>query len=208
MATPDEQRPDLIALIDLDQQDADAVCDAMANVGLEAVPHRLDHDAAEGGIGRVVVRIYVPRAQLRDARDVVRGVLPEYRAPGSPARPASLAPSEEEQWSRIVADLRGEGLDVDVPAQQHPAQQQDAHAEEPGFTPPTPPPLTRPHRVTLLAWAAIAAGVVLVLIGLGAGGEKLLAMLGIAGFIGGFITLVARAGEGNRTDDPDDGAVV
>lgn len=204
MATPDEQRPDLIPLIDLEQEDADAVCDAMANVGLEAVPHRLDPDGPDGGIGRMVVRIYVPRAQLRDARDVVRGVLPEYRAPGSPARPSSLAPSEEEQWSRIVADLRGDGVDIDVPVPAAAPVPED----EPGFTPPPPPPLPRPHRVTVLAWAAIAAGAVLLLVGLGAGGEKLLAMLGIAGFIGGFITLVARAGEDTRTDDPDDGAVV
>ncbi|MDQ1248130.1 MAG: hypothetical protein QG597_2502 [Actinomycetota bacterium] len=203
MATPDQTRPELVPLIDLEPAEAEAVQDAMANVGLEAVPYRLDIGAREGTMAKALVRIYVPRTQVRDARAVVRGVLPEYGAT-SDSRPETLPPSEEQAWAAIVADLRSDGLDQVVPPAPAAFDPLD-HDER--FVPPEPPPLVRPHRRTLLAWLGVFLGILIGVLGAVVFGGGVVSLLGIALFIGGFVGLIAQARQ-RDPDDYDDGAVI
>jgi hypothetical protein len=203
MATPDQARPELVPLIDLEPDEAEAVQDAMANVGLEAVPHRLDIGAREGTMAKALVRLYVPRTQVKDARAVVRGVLPEYGA-ASDTRPQTLPPSEEQAWAAIVADLRSEGLDTTVP--QPPAAVDPLDHDE-RFVPPEPPPLGRPGRGMLLAWLGVLLGILIGVLGAVVFGGGVVSLLGIALFISGFVGLVAQARD-RAPDDDDDGAVI
>lgn len=201
-----KDRPDLIPLIDLDPQQAEDVCDAMANVGLEVIKEELGRDPGLEGFNRGLIRIYVPRAQLRDARDVVRGVLPEYGA--APARPETLRPSEADSWSQIVADLRAEGVgtpDAGTAGTSAP----EATSAEPGFTPPPPPPMPRPTRVAVLAWGAMLIGLGLLLIEAASQRTGLMLLVGLVAFIGGFVGVISLARrERSADDDHDDGAVV
>ncbi len=203
MGTPDEDRPDLIPLIDLELDEADDVMDAMANVGLEAVPHRLDPGAGEGRITRAVIRLYVPRAQLRDARAVVSGVLPEYAESGTDTRPETLPHSEEQQWADIVSGLRSDGFTEPSSPRLVPPAPPEEH-----FQAPEPEPMSRPSNTALLSWLGIAAGLVLVVVGMLTSGTGLVVLLGVGVFIGGFVGLVSRAGQHRDDDDYDDGAVV
>ncbi|MFI0431734.1 MAG: hypothetical protein ACH36H_01165 [Candidatus Nanopelagicales bacterium] len=203
MGTPDEDRPELIPLIDLELDEADDVIDAMANVGLEAVPYRLDPGAAEGQITRAVIRLYVPRAQLRDARSVVRGVLPEYSSSGVETPPETLPRAEEQQWADIVSGLRSDGFEEPETPRVLPPE-----PPEERFRAPTPDPLPRPSNAALLSWLGIVAGAVLVVVGMITNGTGLIVLLGIGVFIGGFVGLVSRAGQHRHDDEEDDGAVV
>lgn len=200
-------RPDLIPLIDLDPQQAEDVCDAMANVGLEVIKEDLGRDPDLEGFNRGLVRIYVPRAQLRDARDVVRGVLPEYGT-SAPARPETLPPSEEDSWSQIVAGLRAEGLGAPPASTSRPAAPAP-ELEEHGFSPPPPPPLPRPKRATILAWAALLGGLMLLLVEAASQRTGLMLLLGLVAFVGGFAGVLSLARRDRSADDDfDDGAVV
>lgn len=202
-----KDRPDLIPLIDLDRQQADDVCDAMANVGLEVVKEELGRDPGLEGFNRGLVRIYVPRAQLRDARDVVRGVLPEYGA-STPARPESLEPTEEDSWSQIVAELRSEGVGTPNLGATG-STPQHSPGVEPGFTPPPPPPMPRPTRAAILAWSALLIGLGLLLIEAASRRTGLMLLLGLVAFVGGFVGVISLARrERSADDDHDDGAVV
>lgn len=202
-----KDRPDLIPLIDLDREQADDVCDAMANVGLEVIQEDLGRDPNLEGFNRGLVRIYVPRAQLRDARDVVRGVLPEYGA-SAPVRPETLEPSEADTWSQIVADLRAEGVGDDTtPTTVSAPATSESH--EPGFSPPPPPPLPRPTRAAILAWGALLIGLGLLLVEAAAQRSGLLLLLGLVAFVGGFAGVISLARRGRSADDDfHDGAVV
>ena len=204
MGTPDETRPDLVPLIDLDSDQADAVCDAMGNVGLEVVPHRLDTGARDGDIAKALIRLYVPRSQIRDARDVVRGVLPEYGPSAGAQPPKTLRDEEESAWADIVAELRAEGLD-DHRLPPAPAAPIPDHDER--FVPPTPPPLPRISRTAWLSWVGVVLGIVVAMVGSSGFGGTPVTLLGIGMFIGGFVGLISRA-RASRDDDYDDGAVV
>ena len=203
MARPDEERPDLVALIDLHPTDAATVTDAMANVGLEAVPYRLGVDSADSAVGRLAIRLYVPRAQLRDARSVVWGVLPEYRPTNAPASDASTSdPGDaDRQFAEIVAGLRSEGFSEPTAPRVPPPADPDEH-----FHPPSPPPIPRPALATVLAWLAMLIGVVCAGYWLPRGGGTLGVLVGVALFVGGFVAVIARARRHRNHDD--DGAVV
>ncbi|HQZ84619.1 MAG: hypothetical protein QG671_1279 [Actinomycetota bacterium] len=215
-----ETRPDLIPLIDLDRGEADQLVDALTNVGLEAVTARVDTGGPDGALTRSLVRVFVPRSELSDARRVVAGVLPqmgtgrpkEHPPEATPADSGRLDVSESEQWSQIVADLRADGVSTEVPAGADvaPARRDDFMPDQQDrFTPPDPPPLPRLSRAAMAAWAAIVGGIGLVVLSTILGLTGILTVLGVAGFVAGFIALVARAGSGRSgLDDHDDGAVV
>ncbi len=202
MSTPDEARPDLIPLIDLEPAEAEKVADAMSNVGLEAVLHRLDIGAREGTMAKALVRLYVPRGQLKDARAVVRGVLPDYAGASAENRPETLASGEEKAWAEIVADLRSDGFDE--PTAPPPAYQPDPPER---YVPPEPPPIGRPSHTTTLSWVGLIAGIAVAIFGASVFGGGTVAVLGIAMFIAGFVSLIYRMRE-RDPDDDDDGAVV
>ncbi len=158
MASPAHQRPDLVPLIDLEADDARLVCDAMSNVGLEAVQERIDGGPDATDLTKAVIRIFVPRGQVRDARAVVKGVLPEY-GHAADTRPETLPAGEADQWSQIVAGLRQDGFDEPTAPAPVPVE-----APEVGYVPPAPPPIPRPRRGTLLAWGAMGLGILIVVL--------------------------------------------
>ena len=219
-----KDRPDLIPLIDLDPDQADDVCDAMANVGLEVFRENLGLEPDRDDFKRGVVRLYVPRTHLRDAREVVRGVLPEY---GGPVTPKTLEPTEEDSWSQIVAGLRAEGVgeadDGRGPGAGSGAGARSggggggvagspvsaADFEEPGYQPPHPPPVPRLARITWLAWGAMLVGLVMLLVLAASDRTGLGLLIALALFVGGFAGVLSRARR-DRFDDDDfgDGAVV
>jgi hypothetical protein len=77
------------------------------------------------------------------------------------------------------------------------------------FVPPEPPPLPRGDAFTMLAWAGVIVGPLFMLISVIAWQHppRYLMATALTGFVGGFITLVARMPK-HRDDDDDDGAVV
>jgi hypothetical protein len=79
------------------------------------------------------------------------------------------------------------------------------------FVPPVPPPLPRLDPAAKGAWVALFGGPLYLLIAVMAGWQvpNWAAFCAVAGFVGGFATLVVRMGDRARQDDgPDDGAVV
>ncbi|MEV6809461.1 hypothetical protein ACH4NF_05925 [Streptomyces sp. NPDC017248] len=83
--------------------------------------------------------------------------------------------------------------------------------DEGHFVPPEPPPLPAADTTAKFAWLGVVGGPVLLLLAVLLGWDMTwwLATCGIGGFLGGFVTLVARM----RTDDEEDdgpgrGAVV
>ncbi|HEX5541484.1 MAG TPA: DUF308 domain-containing protein [Micromonospora sp.] len=81
---------------------------------------------------------------------------------------------------------------------------------EEGYTPPPPPPLPRISKYAVAAVLAIVAGFALFLFPTLLPIDRGMAILvGFAGIIGGFVTLILRMRPGDEDDyDPDDGAVV
>jgi hypothetical protein len=77
------------------------------------------------------------------------------------------------------------------------------------FVPPEPPPLPRGDTVSRLAWAGVIGGPLVLLLAALFGGDlpAPILLVALGGFIGGFVTLVARM-PGEAPDDPDHGAVV
>ncbi|MFG3016900.1 hypothetical protein ACGFZB_41965 [Streptomyces cinerochromogenes] len=74
--------------------------------------------------------------------------------------------------------------------------------DEGHFVPPEPPPLPTADTTARFAWLGVVGGPVLLLLAVLLGWDMTwwLATLGIGGFLGGFVTLVARM----RTDDEED----
>uniref|UniRef100_A0AAU3H152 Uncharacterized protein n=1 Tax=Streptomyces sp. NBC_01401 TaxID=2903854 RepID=A0AAU3H152_9ACTN len=84
-------------------------------------------------------------------------------------------------------------------------------SEEGHFVPPEPPPLPEADVTAKFAWLAVVGGPVLMLIAVLMRWEMTwwLTTLSIGGFLGGFVTLVARMpGDEEDDDDPGRGAVV
>jgi hypothetical protein len=79
------------------------------------------------------------------------------------------------------------------------------------FIPPAPPPLPKLDPVSKGAWLALFGGPAYLLIAVLVGWQipSVVAFIAVAGFVGGFTTLVVRMGDRPPTDSgPDDGAVV
>ncbi len=120
--------------------------------------------------------------------------------------PEPLEPQEPPQRPRLSSRLVRRGEDPEPDPADAPADDPEDH-----FVPPPPPPLPQVDRTTRLAWAALLGGPLLILLSaiLGIGLESWVVLLSLAGFLGGFATLVARMGDKPRQDDGwDDGAVL
>lgn len=100
----------------------------------------------------------------------------------------------------------GPGRSADTPAADGAVADDEEH-----YVPPPPPPLPKLDPVTKAAWAALFGGPAYLLI-VTAGGWSMpavAAFCAIAVFLGGFVVLVLRMGDGPRSGTgPDDGAVV
>ncbi|MFK3731223.1 hypothetical protein ACI2LJ_13305 [Streptomyces sp. NPDC088090] len=95
------------------------------------------------------------------------------------------------------------------------AEPEEGHggADEGHFVPPEPPPLPEADTTTKFAWVAVVGGPVLMLLAVLLRWDMTwwLTTLCVGGFLGGFVTLVARMkgdDEDDGYDDPGRGAVV
>ncbi len=77
------------------------------------------------------------------------------------------------------------------------------------FVPPDAPPITSTDLVSRLAWLGVLGGPLLLLVAALVSHTlpTLVVLAALGGFIGGFVTLVARLPR-DRHDDGDDGAIV
>ncbi|MFE7469509.1 hypothetical protein ACFU6R_36175, partial [Streptomyces sp. NPDC057499] len=83
--------------------------------------------------------------------------------------------------------------------------------DEGHFVPPEPPPLPEADATAKFAWLGVVGGPVLMLLAVVLGWEMTwwFTTVCIGGFLGGFVTLVARMNDdGEDDDDPGRGAVV
>ncbi|MFG2759610.1 hypothetical protein [Streptomyces wuyuanensis] len=80
-------------------------------------------------------------------------------------------------------------------------------SDEGHFVPPEPPPLPEADTTAKFAWLAVIGGPVLLLLAVILGWDMTwwLTTLCIGGFLGGFVTLVARMSHGDDEDDEDPG---
>ncbi|MCA2226854.1 hypothetical protein [Nonomuraea aurantiaca] len=109
---------------------------------------------------------------------------------------------------RVVKPAVDEDADVE-------AEQGDDDLDEDGdgeerFVPPPPPPLPKLDLPTKLAWVALFGGPAYLLIAAMANWqmEGWALFTAVAAFIGGFVALVVRMGDGPPNDGWDDGAVL
>lgn len=143
-------------------------------------------------VWRAIVANYGDRAEIAGDTETEHG--PQDASTEEPAEDLGQAPAP---------DLGPE------PAQE-PAQEpvEDLHrADDQPFVPAAPPPLPRPPRDRLLAWAGVfgAPTLLLVFTLLAVSLPSWLTFLLVAGFVGGFLYLVIQMPRGPR-DPFDDGA--
>ncbi|HEY0486217.1 MAG TPA: hypothetical protein VGD72_08205 [Mycobacteriales bacterium] len=158
----------------------------------------LDLDAAWQ---QILASWEAPPVDPRQQRAAEPAPEPPDRRPPDPEPPADVPPAEEPR--RDPEPVVG----LDVPFGPHEVV---TDPDDEGFVPPAPPPVPRASRYTVLAIALVAAGLALFFRpGLLPVPESVSLVLGTAGILGGFATLVWRLRDGlDDDDDPDDGAVV
>lgn len=127
--------------------------------------------------------------------------------------------NEDEAWAAIVADLSGStelvdgGHRLQINDPRAPDQFVDELLEEgplaaDRFVPAEPPPIPRPRdAMARFAWAGVIGGPLLTIASRALEWGDLISGAGVAAFVAGFITLMARRDDAAR-DDGDDGAVV
>lgn len=103
------------------------------------------------------------------------------------------------------------------PRAEDPAGEESGHEDSPGedeeghYVPPPPPPLPRTDATTKIAWTALFGGPAYLLLSaaLNWNLQGWMLFAAVAAFIGGFVALVVRMGDGPPNDSGwDDGAVV
>ncbi|BCL31215.1 hypothetical protein ACFFS2_06580 [Streptomyces aurantiacus] len=129
---------------------------------------------------------------------------PEAEADDKPATEAEKPLGSSVAFAPGVAGPR----DYAAP---EPAEEDFDEDDEGHFVPPEPPPLPTGDATARFAWLGVIGGPLLLLLAVLLGWEMTwwLTTLGIGGFLGGFVTLVARMrGDEEDEDDPGRGAVV
>lgn len=102
-------------------------------------------------------------------------------------------------------------LREDDPADDDSGTEGAAAEEEEHYVPPPPPPLPETDAITKIAWLALFGGPAYLLLSAALGWHLQGWMLfaAVAAFIGGFVALVVRMGDGPPNDSGwDDGAVI
>lgn len=125
-------------------------------------------------------------------------------AEGSDSRDAESPPPE----GRVLRPVLGAPFGIPTPPTPPPGADHPREEAE-HYVPPPPPPIPRGDAVSRTAWAGALGGPALLMVAavLGVGLPPWLVGLCVAGFVGGFVTLVLRL-RGHDPYDPDDGAVV
>ncbi|MFB4274826.1 MULTISPECIES: hypothetical protein [unclassified Nonomuraea] len=122
-----------------------------------------------------------------------------------PAEPTRRVVKPPEEEPGDPGDPRDPGEDDDEP------RDEGDDEEEGHFTPPPPPPLPKLDLTTKLAWVALFGGPAYLLVAAMASWhmEGWALFTAVAAFIGGFVALVVRMGDGPPNDSGwDDGAVL
>ncbi len=104
----------------------------------------------------------------------------------------------------------GDGVSSD-PAAAEPAESGAPEYDEGHYVPPPPPPLPEVEPITRLAWIGLIGGPAFLLFAAVVGWQltPTVALVAVAGFVGGFGTLIVRMKERPPTDlGGDDGAVI
>lgn len=104
-----------------------------------------------------------------------------------------------------VPEETGDGAGTDGDSDGEEEEEEEEH-----FVPPAPPPLPETDMTTKFAWLAAIGGPLLLITMVAVRGEisAWVAVVGVGGFLGGFVTLVARMKERGDDDDQSGGAVV
>jgi hypothetical protein len=209
------------ALADLDPRVVDGLLATLRDAGIAAYA-----EPAAGAIGgsmervlpsRPVDRLSVDNTQVEQAQ----AILDREKETHEPEQVEQADNVDfDRAWQDVLTSLRApaaagspirswpESENVESPAEEEPELDLDAAAEvEDGhFEPPPPPPLPRFRKVTLVAIASIALGLVILATNLDGGSLTFVAILAI---LGGVASLVWNMRQGPPTDSGwDDGAVV
>ncbi|MEU4833974.1 hypothetical protein [Streptosporangium sp. NPDC023615] len=110
-----------------------------------------------------------------------------------------------------LLDRSGEPPGAEDSADEDPGREDAAGEDEEGhYVPPPPPPLPRTDATTKIAWTALFGGPAYLLLSaaLNWNLQGWMLFAAVAAFIGGFVALVVRMGDGPPNDGWDDGAVV
>jgi hypothetical protein len=216
---------------DVDPRLADALLEELRDQGIAAYAEPVSRTSMSGlngpeFVSGVLDRLYVASSGAEHVRQLLRRHDAELVD----------AANEDLSWAQIVADFDqpvaaekrlwpleeelseptratpGGDLSPDAWTQSEPdppdelpsALDRDEH-----FVPPTPPPLPSLDPVTQVAWVGLIGGPLLLLVAVvfGLSLPTFVSGLAVVGFVGGFVTLVARM-QRNDPDDTDSGAVV
>jgi hypothetical protein len=208
---------------DIDPRLADAVLDELRDRGIAAYAEPIASSSMTGlaqpEFVTVHERLYVASSGVAEARELLAAhnrelvdaanedlsfaeIVATFDQPV--ASDGRVWPSEEEvaEASSMSSAVAPPNPDEQAPS---PAPRADDH-----FVPPPPPPLPSLDPVTQLAWVGTIGGPALMLVTVLFGLQlpPFVVGLAIAGFVGGFITLVARMTTRDIDDDPDHGAIV
>ncbi|MBG0816292.1 hypothetical protein [Planomonospora sp. ID82291] len=121
-----------------------------------------------------------------------------------PADPPRRVVRPPEDDGLLTAEEDGPAADLDTGTAQ-------ADDDEGHYVPPPPPPLPRTDATTKIAWTALFGGPAYLLVTAAAGWELRgwALFTAVAAFIGGFVALVVRMGDGPPGGSGwDDGAVI
>ncbi|MBV2355588.1 hypothetical protein KUM39_14615 [Streptomyces sp. J2-1] len=138
-------------------------------------------------------------------------------APGAPGAPGSPGASDDADEPPRTARPLGSSVAFapGVGPRDHSAPEpsdDDFDEDDEGhFEPPEPPPLPEADTTAKFAWLGVVGGPVLLLLAVVLGWDMTwwLALAGVGGFLGGFVTLVTRMRtDEDEDDDPGRGAVV
>jgi hypothetical protein len=131
-----------------------------------------------------------------------------HRQIDDPKAPSGNPPGRHQELDDDELALSGPSGALIPSVEQPEAGPEDDIGRADAFVPPDPP-LPRGDAFTMLAWAGVILGPVFLLIAVIAWPDapRYLLLTALGGFVGGFVTLVARMPK-NRDDQDDDGAVV
>ncbi|MFI6295464.1 hypothetical protein ACIBEJ_27990 [Nonomuraea sp. NPDC050790] len=117
----------------------------------------------------------------------------------------------EEPTRRVVRPPEFREVDTDLAEPEGESEPEREEEEEGHYVPPPPPPLPKLDLPTKLAWVALFGGPAYLLLAAMAEWEMegWALFTAVAAFIGGFVALVVRMGDGPPNDSGwDDGAVL
>ncbi|GII01967.1 hypothetical protein [Planobispora takensis] len=145
-------------------------------------------------------------ASFNDTAEREPGDQPWPDSENLPAEPSRRVVRQPEESGRVLPDGDEPGDHAEVAAEREGAEDDEGH-----YVPPPPPPLPKTDATTKIAWLALFGGPAYLLVTAAAGWqlEGWALFTAVAAFIGGFVALVVRMGDGPPNDSGwDDGAVV